>query len=73
VRVISDDVISGDARSTCCIMPWAAAGTANAMPNIPIAPIQIDARIMVSPYLGVRERSLRGWQMAELIIAQQRF
>jgi hypothetical protein len=54
-------------------MPWAAAGTANAMPNIPIAPIQIDARIIVSPYLGVRERSLRGSQMAELIIAQQRF
>jgi hypothetical protein len=46
---------------------------ADARPNIPIEPIQIDARIIVSPYLGVRERSLRGWQMAELIIAQQRF
>src|SRR5215467_13088865 len=73
VRVISADVISGDARSTCCIMPWAAPGMADARPNIPIEPIQIDARIIVSPYLGVRERSLRGWQMAELIIAQRRF
>jgi len=33
---------------------------ADARPNIPIEPIQIDARIIVSPYLGVRERSLRG-------------
>src|SRR5262245_61032649 len=51
-RVISADTISGDARSTCCIMPWDAAGTAHARPNIPIAAIQIDARIIVSLYLG---------------------
>src|SRR5262249_15120739 len=52
VRVISADAISGDARSTCCIMPWEAAGMADARPNIPIAPIRIDARIIVSLYLG---------------------
>src|SRR5262245_61149233 len=51
-RVISADAISGDARSTCCIMPWDAAGIADARPNIPIAAIQIDARIIVSLYLG---------------------
>jgi hypothetical protein len=51
-RVISADAISGDARSTCCIMPWEAAGMADARPNIPIAPIQIDARIIVSLYFG---------------------
>src|SRR5438876_6219047 len=70
-RVISADVISADARSTCCISPWATAGTADASPNTPIAPIQIDARIIVSPYLGrlpFPEQLLRRWQMAELII-----
>src|SRR5215472_5719817 len=51
-RVISADAISGDARSTCCIMPWEAAGMAHARPNIPIAPIRIDARLIVSLYLG---------------------
>src|SRR5262249_34266930 len=51
-RVISADAISGDARSTCCIMPWEAAGMAHARPNIPIAPIRIEARIIVSLYLG---------------------
>src|SRR6476659_1852879 len=50
-RVISADVISGDARSTCCIMPWAAPGMADARPNIPIALIQIDARIIMSSTL----------------------
>jgi hypothetical protein len=51
-RVISADAISGDARSTCCIILWEAAGMADARPNIPIAPIRIDARIIVSLYLG---------------------
>src|SRR5262249_7972378 len=52
-RVISADAISGDARSTCCIMLWEAAGMADARPNIPIAaPIQIDVRIIVSLYFG---------------------
>src|SRR5262249_11811148 len=51
-RVISADAISGDARSTCCIMLWEAAGMADARPNIPIAPIRIDARLIVSLYLG---------------------
>jgi hypothetical protein len=36
----------------CCIMPWEAAGMADARPNIPIAPIRIDARLIVSLYLG---------------------
>src|SRR5262245_45491067 len=72
-RVISADAISGDARSTCCIMPWDAAGIADARPNIPIAAIQIDARIIVSLYLG----GWRPWAAlaamtkgAERIIAQ---
>src|SRR5215471_10690842 len=72
-RVISAEAISGDARSTCCIMLWAVAGTTDASANIPIAPvIQIDARIIVSLYLVVRrpERLLHRWQMAELIIPQ---
>jgi hypothetical protein len=52
-RVISAEAISGDARSTCCIMPCAAAGTPDASANIPIAPmIQIDACIIVSLYLA---------------------
>ena len=46
-RVISADVISGDVRSMCRIMPWAAAGTADARPNIPNALVQIDARLIV--------------------------
>jgi hypothetical protein len=33
-------------------MPWEAAGMADARPHIPIAAIQIDARIIVSLYLG---------------------
>src|SRR5262245_48504219 len=73
-RVISADAISGDARSTCCIMLWEAAGMADARPNIPIAPIRIDARLIVSLYFG-RLRSLNGRcsddkRAAELIIAQ---
>src|SRR5262249_665522 len=53
-RVISAEAISGDARSTCCIMPWAAASTQCASANISIAPmIQINARIIVSLYLVV--------------------
>jgi hypothetical protein len=56
-RVISADAISGDVRSTCSIMPWEAAGMADASPNIPIAAIRIDARIIFSLYL---EPSLSG-------------
>src|SRR6516162_9132051 len=46
-RVISADAISGDARSTCCIISCEAPGMAEARPNIAIAPIRIDARIIV--------------------------
>jgi len=51
-RVISADAISGDARSTCCIISCEAPGMAEARLNIAIAPIRIDARIIVSLYLG---------------------
>src|SRR6516165_6652127 len=52
-RVISADAISGDVRSTCCIISCEAPGMAEARPNIAIAPIQIDARIIiVSLYIG---------------------
>ena len=46
-RVISADVISGDVKSMCRIMSCAAAGTADTTLNIPIAAVQIDARIIV--------------------------
>src|SRR5262252_2521877 len=42
-RVISADAISGDVRSTCCIISCEAPGMAEARPNIAIAPIRIDA------------------------------
>src|SRR5215468_3466722 len=38
-RVISADAISGDVRSTCCIISCEAPGMAEARPNIAIAPI----------------------------------
>src|SRR5262245_14806518 len=70
-RVISADAISGDARSTCCIMPWDAAGMAHARPNIPIAAIRFDARIIVSltSAAAVPGRPLPRRQTAERIIA----
>src|SRR6516162_348105 len=46
-RVISAAVISGEVRSTCCIMFCAAAGATNTSPIIPNAAVQIDARLMV--------------------------
>src|SRR5262249_55694083 len=52
-RVISAEAISGDARSTCCIMPCPAAGTPDASANSPIAPIiQVDGCMIVSLYLA---------------------
>jgi len=70
-RVISADAISGDVRSTCCIILWEAAGMADARPNIPIAPIRIDARIIVFLHLGVchSRAAASPWQQAEGIIA----
>ena len=51
-RVISADAISGDVRSTWCIISCEAPGMAEARPNIAIAPIRIGAPIIVSLYLG---------------------
>ena len=45
-RVISAAVISGEARSTCCIMFCAAAGATNTSPYIPNTAVQIDACLM---------------------------
>src|SRR5215467_11822416 len=65
-RVISAEDISGEARSTCCIMPWADAATPDARADSPIAPIQIDARMMALLDLAVcrPERLLRQWKTA---------
>src|SRR5215470_6008970 len=52
-RVISADAISGDVRSTCRIISCEVPGMAEARPNIAIAPIRIDARIIVFLCLGV--------------------
>jgi hypothetical protein len=53
-RVISAETMSGDARSTCCIMPCPTAGTPDASAKTAIAlAIQIDMRIIVSLDLAV--------------------
>ena len=41
---------SGDVRSTCCIMLWDAPRMAEVRLNIAIAPIRIEARIIVSSF-----------------------
>src|SRR5262249_51462479 len=49
----SGEGISGEGRSTCCIMACPAAGTPDASASIPIAPmIQIDACIIASLYIA---------------------